>query len=150
MQQRHCVTAKTIYLLEVREMSREIILLEDIYKQLRVAELVRSKGDFSKRFLGKSQSYLTSMAARQRHISSDVMVDLSEAIIAEIRAKKDDHYVADRIVLRGAMALVNGYLAEQTIPACLKKGALSSSGSTRSAPSHKAGWVNSLISIWQT
>jgi hypothetical protein len=89
------------------------------------------------------------MAARQRHISSDVMVDLSEAIIAEIRAKKDDHYVADRIALRHAMVAVNGYLAEQTIPPCLKKGAPSLPGQIQPAPFPRIGWVNSLMSIWQ-
>lgn len=61
------------------------------------------------------------MAARQRNIATDVMVDLGEAIIAEIRAKTDDRHVADRIVLRHAMAQINGYLAEQTIPASLKR-----------------------------
>jgi hypothetical protein len=130
-------------------MSKEIRLLEDIYEQLRVADLVRSKGDFSQRFLGKSKSYLTSMAARQRHISSDVMVDLSEAIIAEIRAKRDDRYVADRIALRRAMAAVNGYLAEQTIPPCLKKGAPSLPAQIQRTPFPRIGWMNSLIGIWQ-
>lgn len=103
------------------KMSEEIQLLESVYEQLRAAELARSKGDFSRRFLGKSESYLTSMAARQRNIATDVMVDLGEAIIAEIRAKTDDRHVADRIVLRHAMAQINGYLAEQTIPASLKR-----------------------------
>lgn len=131
-------------------MSKEIKLLEGIYEQLRVADLVSSKGDFSQRFLGKSKSYLTSMAARQRHISSDVMVNLSEAIIAEIRTKKDDRYVGDRIVLRHAMVAVNGYLAEQTIPCCLKKGAPPSRVQIQLAPTPKKGWMNSLISIWQT
>jgi hypothetical protein len=131
-------------------MGKEIKLLEDIYEQLRVAGLVRSKGDFSKRFLGKSESYLTSMAARQRHVSSDVMVDLSETIIAAIRAKKDDRYVADRIALRHAMVAVNGYLAEQTIPACLRKGAPSLPAPIQHAPAPRIGWMNSLISIWQT
>ncbi|PIO97047.1 DUF6626 family protein [Pleomorphomonas carboxyditropha] len=130
-------------------MNKEIKLLEDVYKQLRVAELVRSKGEFSKKFLGKSKSYLTSMAARQRHISSDVMVDLSEAIIAEIRAKRDDRYVADRIALRHAMIAVNGYLAEQTIPPCLKKSAPSLPAQIQPAPFPKISWMNSLIGIWQ-
>lgn len=130
-------------------MNKEIKLLEGIYEQLRIADLVSSKADFSQRFLGKSRSYLTSMAARQRHISSDVMVDLSEAIIAEIRAKKDDHYVADRIALRHAMVAVNGYLAEQTIPPCLKKGAPSLPAQIQPAPFLRIGRMNSLIGFWQ-
>ncbi|MCM5553349.1 DUF6626 family protein [Pleomorphomonas sp. NRK KF1] len=129
-------------------MGKEIQLLQNIYERLRAAELVRTKADFSKRFLGKSESYLTSMAARQRNVGGDVMVNLSEAIIAEIRARKDDHYVADRITLRQAMVVVNGYLAEQTIPACLRKDATLSATAQR-APIPRNRWVNSLASIWQ-
>lgn len=130
-------------------MGKEIQLLQVIYERLRAAELVRTKADFSKRFLGKSESYLTSMAARQRNISSDVMVSLSEAIVAEIKTRKDDAYVSDRIALRQAMVVVNGYLAEQTIPACLEKEAPSLSAATQRVPASKSGWVNSLMSIWQ-
>lgn len=129
-------------------MGKEIQLLQDIYVRLRAAELVRTKADFSKRFLGKSESYLTSMAARQRNISSDVMVNLSEAIVAEIKTRKDDAYVSDRIALRQVMVVVNGYLAEQTIPACLEKDA-PLLVETQRAPAPKSGWVNSLMSIWQ-
>lgn len=127
-------------------MSRELALLEDIYLLLRNAGLVSSKGDFSKRMLGKSRSYLTSMRARQRRVSSDIILGLGEVVISEIRARKDDRDVADRIVLRRAMVQINGYLADQTIPSSLKKPlALETNESTQECRKVRVGWFQALI-----
>lgn len=127
-------------------MSRELALLEDIYLPLRNAGLVSSKGDFSKRMLGKSRSYLTSMRARQRRVSGDIIFGLGEVVISEIRARKDDRDVADRIVLRRAMVQINGYLADQTIPSSLKKPlALEKNESVQDCRKVRVGWFRALI-----
>jgi len=98
-------------------MDRGIEFLELIYEQLRGAEIVRSKGEFSERLLGKSPSYLTSMRAKQRVISSEVMVILGDNLMAEIAELGSEAKQAEILAaLRRAMAQVNIYLADRTIP----------------------------------
>jgi len=83
-------------------MTTGIDLLNDTYQQLRSAGLVASKAEFSKRLLARSGSYLTSMQARDRHISKDILATLSAALGTEIGSRFCDYEVADRIVLRRA------------------------------------------------
>jgi len=99
-------------------MTQGIELLEQVYEQLHEAGIIRSKGQFSERLLGKSPSYLTSMRARQRVVSSDVVMGLGDNLMAEIDEFGSDPVHAEtRALLRRAVALVNYYLADQTIPA---------------------------------
>lgn len=91
-------------------MTTGLNLLEDIYQQLHHAGLIGSKAEFSERFLGKSRSYLTSMRARNRQISNDTVMRLDAALRAEIRARDKDRDVADRIVMRRALADINVFL----------------------------------------
>src|SRR5690606_895615 len=98
-------------------MTDGIEFLELIYGQLHEAGIVRSKGEFSERLLGKSPSYLTSMRAKQRAISSKVIVDLGDNLMAEIAERSDPAHLETRALLRRAVAQVNNYLADQTIPA---------------------------------
>lgn len=98
-------------------MTEGIEFLEVIYEQLHEAGIVRSKGEFSERLLGKSPSYLTSMRAKQRAISSEVIMGLGDNLITEIaELGSDPAHVETRARLRRAVAQVNNYLADQTIP----------------------------------
>lgn len=99
-------------------MTQGIEFLEIIYGQLHEAGIVRSKGEFSERLLGKSPSYLTSMRAKQRAVSSSVVMGLGDNLMVEIRrlsAANDDDELNSK--LRRAMAQVNLYLAESYMPA---------------------------------
>lgn len=96
-------------------MTQGIEFLETIYGQLHEAGIVRSKGEFSERLLGKSPSYLTSMRAKQRAVSNEVIMALGDAIYSEIKGLHGDESSAVA-ALRRAMAQVNIYLAEQTSP----------------------------------
>ena len=99
-------------------MTQGIEFLEIIYGQLHEAGFIRSKGEFSERLLGKSPSYLTSMRAKQRVISSEVIMGLGDNLMAEIvELGSDPVCVEMRASLRRAIAQVNNYLADQTIPA---------------------------------
>ncbi|GEM_PF-1454737 len=98
-------------------MTEGIEFLEQVYEQLHEAGIVRSKGEFSQRLLGKSSSYLTSMRARQRVISGEIIMGMSDNLMAEIaELGSDPAHVKTRAVLRRAIAQVNNYLADQTIP----------------------------------
>lgn len=98
-------------------MTQGIEFLELIYGQLYEAGIIRSKGEFSQRLLGKSPSYLTSMRAKQRVISSEVIVVLGDNLMAEINKFGSDPVDTEiYAVLRRAVARVNNYLADQTIP----------------------------------
>ena len=96
-----------------------IDLLEHIYQQLHGADLIGSKAEFSKRLLAKSRSYLTSMRARQRHVSNDTIMALSDRLRAEIRARSQDRDVADRIVLRRALVEIDDFLGDYPLLAVL-------------------------------
>ncbi|WP_370675559.1 DUF6626 family protein [Pleomorphomonas sp. PLEO] len=85
-------------------------LLEQIYQQLHGAGLIGTKAEFSERLMGKSRSYLTSMRARKRHVSSDVLLTLDGALRAEIRARPKDQEVVDRITLRRALSEIDTFL----------------------------------------
>ncbi|WP_332713273.1 DUF6626 family protein [Pelagibacterium mangrovi] len=100
-------------------MTQGIEFLENIYGQLHEAGIVRSKGEFSERLLGKSPSYLTSMRAKQRAVSNQVIMGLGDAIYSEIKGLHGDE--SGEVALRHAMAQVNIYLAEQTLPRSLTK-----------------------------
>lgn len=99
-------------------MTQGIEFLETIYEQLHEAGIVRSKGEFSERLLDKSPSYLTSMRAKRRTISGKIIMGLGDNLMAEIvELGSDPSHAKIRAVLRRAVAQVNNYLADQTIPA---------------------------------
>jgi len=99
-------------------MTQGIEFLELIYGQLHEAGIVRSKGEFSERLLGKSPSYLTSMRAKQRGISGEVIMGLGDALLVEIDDRGSNPANGEICaLLRRAVAQVNNYLADQTIPA---------------------------------
>lgn len=54
-------------------MGSDIEFLEHIFDQMKEAGLVETKGEFSQSLLGKSASYLTSMAARDRTVPTEVL-----------------------------------------------------------------------------
>lgn len=62
-----------------------IELLTTTYEQLSSMGAVATKAEFSKAFLGKSPSYMTSMQARDRAVSDKVLETLENAMLAEIR-----------------------------------------------------------------
>ncbi|KKB76496.1 hypothetical protein VW35_17010 [Devosia soli] len=98
-------------------MTQGIEFLEVIYEQLHEAGIIRSKGEFSERLLGKSPSYLTSMRARKRVISGEVIMGLGDRLMAEIaELGSDPSHAQIRSELRRAVAWVNYHLADQTIP----------------------------------
>ncbi|MHA6298548.1 DUF6626 family protein [Devosia sp. CAU 1758] len=99
-------------------MTQGIEFLEIIYGQLHDAGIVRSKGEFSERLLDKSPSYLTSMRARQRVVSSAVVMGLGDNLMVEIRRLGVANHDAElQSKLRRAMAQVNLYLADSHMPA---------------------------------
>lgn len=63
-----------------------IELLTKAYEQLSAIGAVATKAEFSCRFLGKSPSYMTSMKARDRAVSDEVMETLENNMLAEIRS----------------------------------------------------------------
>lgn len=99
-------------------MATGIEFLETIHGQLREVGIVRSKGEYSERLLGKSPSYLTSMRSKQRVISGEVIMGLGDNLMAEIDdLGSDPAHAESRALLRRAVAQVNIYLANQIIPA---------------------------------
>jgi len=128
-------------------MTKGIELLEQVYGQLREAGLVRSKGDFSKRLLGKSPSYLTSMRAKQRVVSSDVIMVLGDAIIAEIRELgSDPAHAEDRAALRRAMVQVNLHLADQFILAIIAQRSPRAREMAKRRRNGIMNWLRALVS----
>lgn len=99
-------------------MAQGIEFIESIYGQLHEAGIVRSKGEFSERLLAKSPSYLTSMRAKQRVISSEVIMGLGDNLMAAIdNLDAGPAHAETRALLRRAVARINNYLADQTVPA---------------------------------
>lgn len=129
-------------------MTQGIEFLETIYGQLHEAGIVRSKGEFSERLLGKSPSYLTSMRAKQRVISSEVIMGLGDNLMVEIdELGSEPAHMEIRALLRRAVAQVNNYLADQTIPTGVtRQGPLASEnaiGKTKSVMS----WFRALVGV---
>ena len=126
-------------------MTQGIEFLELIYGQLHGAGIVRSKGDFSERLLGKSPSYLTSMHAKQRVISGEVIMGLGDNLMVEIdKLGLDPAHVETRALLRRAVAQVNNYLADQTIPASLAP--MENTRAKSIPPPHRlTAWLRMLV-----
>jgi len=61
-------------------MISDIEFLEAVCERMQQVGLVQSKADFSARMLGKGPSYLTSMSARDRKVSDEVMTHLVERL----------------------------------------------------------------------
>lgn len=120
-------------------------LLETVYGQLRAAGVVQSKAEFSEMLLGKSPSYLTSMRAKQRTVSNEVLMGLGDNLMAEIADLGSDlAHTETRAVLRRTVAQVNTYLADQTIPAGIAfSGLLAGEGTSRHT-SGVLGWLGLL------
>jgi hypothetical protein len=113
------------------------------YGQLHDAGIIRSKGEFSERLLGKSPSYLTSMRAKQRVISSDIIMGLGDNLMAEIgELGSDPAHAKMRALLRRAVALVNNYLADQTIPTTI---VVSTNLKLPRRPSRLSAWLRTFI-----
>lgn len=124
-------------------MTQGIEFIESIYGQLHEAGIIRSKGEFSERLLGKSPSYLTSMRAKQRVVSSDIIMGLGDNLMAEIDdLGSDPAHAKIRAVLRRVVALVNNYLADQTIPTTI---VLSTSLELPRRPSRLSAWLRTFI-----
>lgn len=96
-------------------------LLNATYQQLRCADLVTSKADFSERLLARSRSYFTSMQARERHVSNDTLTTLSAALGTEIIKRCSDYEVEDRIALRRAKWGIDTFLGSYTAPKLSEK-----------------------------
>lgn len=128
-------------------MTQGIEFLETIYGQLHEAGIIRSKGEFSERLLGKSPSYLTSMRAKQRVISSEVIMGLGDNLMVEIDELGMDPAQAEiRALLRRAVARVNNYLADQTIPAGVAfSKPLAGQNAVRTTKG-LLGWLRALVS----
>lgn len=88
-------------------------LLEHVFHQLHAAGLVGSKAEFSSRLLGRSSGYLTSMRARQRKASTETVMALDSALRSEVTKRSLDIEVADRIVMRQALADIRAYLEKE-------------------------------------
>lgn len=128
-------------------MTQGIEFLEQVYGQLQEAGIVRSKGEFSERLLGKSPSYLTSMRAKQRDISSDVIMELGDALLAEIvNLGVTPAHIETRAMLRRIVAQVNTHLADQTIPAGILPWAEPAPSSQR--PRRFISWLHRVIAGW--
>ncbi|SDH23653.1 DUF6626 family protein [Pelagibacterium luteolum] len=56
-------------------------VLEQAYALAGQLGLVHSKAEFSERMLGKGASYLSSMSARQRYPSKDVLLTLESKLL---------------------------------------------------------------------
>ena len=67
-------------------MGSDIEFLEAICERMQEVGLVQSKADFSTRMLGKGPSYLTSMSARDRKVTDEVMAFLIDQVTADIEA----------------------------------------------------------------
>src|SRR5690606_12869020 len=93
-----------------------IELLTKTYEQLAVIGAVATKAEFSCRFLGKSPSYMTSMQARGRAVSDEVLEMLENTMLAEIRrtTKSEDTSIqAFNVGLRRIHAKIEMYRADK-------------------------------------
>jgi hypothetical protein len=95
-------------------MSEGIEFLERVYEQLHEAGIIRSKGEFSERLLGKSPSYLTSMRAKRRKVPTHIIMGLGDTLLTSLRSNSADPEMC--VVLRRNVAQINLYLADQLIP----------------------------------
>lgn len=124
-------------------MTTGIELLEGVYEQLRAAGVVRSKAEFSETLLGKSQSYLTSMRAKQRTVPDAVIMELGDNLMTEI-AELDPTHDETRALLRRAVARVNTYLADQTIPVAIAQPTSTAGQKVARMPKGLFGWFRAL------
>ncbi|TRB06347.1 hypothetical protein EXN61_14315 [Agrobacterium tumefaciens] len=69
-------------------MVSDIEFLEAVCERMQQVGLVQSKAEFSTRMLGKGPSYLTSMSARDRKVSDEVMAFLTDQVTTDI--EEDD------------------------------------------------------------
>lgn len=93
-----------------------IELLTKTYEQLASIGTVATKAEFSTVFLGKSRSYMTSMQARDRAVSDEVLETLESALLSEIRrtAKSEDAEIqAYNVGLRRIHAKVELHRADK-------------------------------------
>jgi hypothetical protein len=93
-----------------------IELLTKTYEQLSAIGAVATKAEFSCRFLGKSPSYMTSMQARDRAISDEVMETLENTMLAEIRRTAKSGNIAGEALnmgLRRIHAKIEMYRADK-------------------------------------
>ena len=129
-------------------MTQGIEFLETIYGQLHEVGIVRSKGEFSERLLGKSPSYLTSMRAKQRVISGAVVMGLGDNLMAEIaELGSDPAHTENCALLRRAAAQVNNYLADQTIPAGIALRGPIAGEKTLMRTSGVLNWFRALLGV---
>lgn len=129
-------------------MTQGIEFLEIVYRQLHEAGIVRSKGEFSERLLGKSPSYLTSMRAKQRVISGEIIMGLGDNLMAEIaELGSDPAHMEIRALLRRAVAQVNNYLADQTIPAGITRQGPLAGEKAIGKPKGFVDWFRALVGV---
>lgn len=127
-------------------MTQGIEFLEIIYEQLHEAGIVRSKGEFSQRLLGKSPSYLTSMRAKQRVVSSSVVMGLGDNLMVEMRRLSVSNSDAElQSKLRRAMAEVNLYLAESHMPAGLVVTDIAEPSPARKFSTTVMNWIGAVL-----
>ena len=91
-------------------MNQKLSAISSVYENIRSVGLVRSKADFSSQWLGQGGSYLTSMQARSRQPSDEVVAALasrlSHAAMRQLDAGASNHDDRNRLIALGA-ALVS-------------------------------------------
>lgn len=99
-------------------MDNGLKLLNAVFEQLRTLGAVQTKAQFSTAYLGKAPSYMTSMQARDRQVSDDVLATLEAALLIETHAqhygRADNAYTA---VVRRLHAQVELHRAERWLRA---------------------------------
>ena len=63
------------------------MFLENLYDEMRRAQLVRSAYDFSRKYLGRSPNYYSVLKARQLEPSIGTVLNLEKAISQELDVK---------------------------------------------------------------
>lgn len=91
-------------------MNSDLSVITAIYDAMRKAGIVRTKAEFSNRWLLRDPSYLTSMQTRNRRPTCDVTNRLTASLRKEIHALLSGRMVLDQALRRRLIALTDALI----------------------------------------
>ena len=91
-------------------MNSDLSVITSIYEAMRERGIVRSKAEFSSRWLLRDQSYLTSMQTRNRRPTCDVSNRLTASLWTEIQALLSGEMVLNQALRKRLIALADALI----------------------------------------
>lgn len=91
-------------------MNSDLSVITSIYEAMHESGIVRTKAEFSSRWLLRGQSYLTSMQTRDRRPTCDVSNRLTASLRKEIQALLSGEIVLDQALRTRLIALADALI----------------------------------------